>query len=444
MFSYKKIIQLVLPLVISGFGQSVIYVTDVLFLGRLGEVALGASAIAGLFYASIMMVGFGISSGLQVIIAQKTGEGRKEETNQYLLNGVLIQFGVSIFFTVIYFLFNDWMLEIFVESNEVRKATKYFLSVRILGLLPYFLFYAYRAYYLGIGEAKIISFVTIIMSILNLILNPVLIYGWYSILPPLNYIGSAWASVIAEVISTLLIMFFHSLRKKSTRFISHIQYRIIEEILKVSTPLIFQHFISVFSWFLFFLFIEKMGTTALAISNVVRAVYVLVMAPILAFSHSTVTIIGQIYGSKEYSLLKTTLFRIILLSIVFTLPFSIVAFLSPSLLMRIFTDDVIILQGGETVMQVISFALLYFAASMPILSAVTGLGDTNKALFVESISFVVYIFSSAVLVFVLRLSLPLVWCNEFIYFSCIAFISYYFLNKKITLLNLKNKEVKLN
>jgi MATE family multidrug resistance protein len=79
MFSYNQILKIVVPLIISGFGQSIIYVTDILFLGRLGEVSLGASAIAGLFYASLMMIGFGISSGLQVIIAQKQEKAKDKK-----------------------------------------------------------------------------------------------------------------------------------------------------------------------------------------------------------------------------------------------------------------------------------------------------------------------------------------------------------------------------
>ncbi len=434
MLSNRDILKIVFPLIISGLGQSVIYVTDILFLGRLGEVALGASAIAGLFYASIIMIGFGISSGLQVIIAQKTGEGNVALLHQYLFNGILIQGLFSALFTWIYFLSRHILLELFVQHENVRVATIHFLDIRILGLFPYYLFYAYRAYYLGIGATKIISISTIVMSSINVLLNPILIYGWESYIQPLNYLGSAWASVLSEWMSTLLIMLYYAYQKKAMQFISYLKWTIIKAIIRISTPLIFQHFISVFSWFLFFLFIEKMGTSALAVSNVIRAVYILIMAPVLAFSHSTITIIGQLFGAQQFNVLKPTLLKICKLSVFFTLPFSIFSLMYPTLFMKIFTNDPTLLAEGKSVMRVISFALVYFALSMPVLSAVTGLGETKKALLTESISFVVYILSSAFLVFMLKLSLPFVWCNEFIYFSCISFISYYFFTSKIRVL----------
>ncbi len=238
-FSYKNILQIVWPLIVSGFGQSIIYVTDILFLGRLGETVLGASAIAGLFYASLMMVGFGISSGLQVLIAQKTGESKYEETHQYLLNGIFLQGVAALVFIWLYFLSNHLLMSVFVSNPEVKNATQAFLNIRIIGLFPYFLFYAYRAFYLGIGRTKIISIATILMSILNLILNPLLIYGWSNFIQPLNYVGSAWASVISEWISTFIIMIYYADSKKSIRFISQIKTIIWKETLVISTPLIF-------------------------------------------------------------------------------------------------------------------------------------------------------------------------------------------------------------
>ncbi|HPQ08559.1 MAG TPA: MATE family efflux transporter [Bacteroidia bacterium] len=430
-FSYKNILSIALPLVFSGFGQSIIYVTDILFLGRLGEVALGASAIAGLLYASLMMIGFGISSGLQVIIAQKVGEGKEKETSDYLLNGIFIQGLIAIFFSIMYLLFHSSILKLFVHNENVLVATDNFMFIRILGLLPYFLFYAYRSYYLGIGQTKIISSVIIVMTVLNLILNPILIYGYENIVPAMNYVGSAWASVISEILGMFLIMLFYAIRRNSFKFISKIKKEYCREIIVLSYPLIFQHFISVFSWFLFFVFIEKMGARELAISNVVRAVYVVIMSPILAFSHSTVTITGQLFGANDFQNIQKTVWKIVVLAIVFTLPFSLLSFFYPEILMKIFTNDNQLIEGGKVIMKIIAFAIIYFALSMPWISAVTGIGDTSKALLIESISFVVYIVTSFLFVFVFKWNLTLVWLNEFVYFSCIFLLSYVFFNNKI-------------
>lgn len=421
--SYKEILKIVLPLIISGFGQSIIYVTDTLFLGRLGEVALGASAIAGLFYASMMMVGFGISSGLQVIIAQKFGEGKREETGNYLFNGIFIQVLVALSIMLFYFTFKFHLTDILIRNEEIKNATEKFLDIRVWGFVPYFLFYAYRAFYLGIGETKIISVVIVVMSVLNLGLNPLLIYGYKDVVESYGYAGSAMASVVSECVSVFLIMGYYAYKRKSYKFFSFLKKEKCAEIITLSLPLIFQHFISVFSWFLFFVFIEKMGAKELAVSNIVRAVYVLVMSPILAFSHSTVTIIGQLFGAKEYKQLQPSLQKIVLLSALFTLPFSVLCFFEPQWLMYIFTNDDNLIGYGDSVMKVVAWALMYFAIAMPWMSAVTGIGKTVQAFMIESVSFVIYILASYLFVFVWKLDLVKVWLNEFVYFSCIMGLS---------------------
>lgn len=421
--SYKEILKIVLPLIISGFGQSIIYVTDTLFLGRLGEVALGASAIAGLFYASMMMVGFGISSGLQVIIAQKFGEGKREETGNYLFNGIFIQLLVALSITLFYFTFKFHLTDILIRNEEIKNATEKFLDIRVWGFVPYFLFYAYRAFYLGIGETKIISVVIVVMSVLNLGLNPLLIYGYKDVVESYGYAGSAMASVVSECVSVFLIMGYYAYKRKSYKFFSFLKKEKCAEIITLSLPLIFQHFISVFSWFLFFVFIEKMGAKELAVSNIVRAVYVLVMSPILAFSHSTVTIIGQLFGAKEYKQLQPSLQKIVLLSALFTLPFSGLCFFEPQWLMYIFTNDDNLISYGDGVMKVVAWALMYFAIAMPWMSAVTGIGKTVQAFMIESVSFVIYILASYMFVFVWKWDLVKVWLNEFVYFSCIMGLS---------------------
>jgi MATE family multidrug resistance protein len=169
----------------------------------------------------------------------------------FLLNGIFLQLLTALAFTSLYFVFDFLLLQLFVSDSKIRDATNSFLNVRIIGLLPYFLFYAYRSYYLGIGSTKIISVATILMSALNLTLNPILIYGWKGYFNGLGLVGSAWASVISELLSTGLIMFYYSFHRNSMKFISKIKKEILKDIMKVSLPLIFQHFISVFSWFLF-------------------------------------------------------------------------------------------------------------------------------------------------------------------------------------------------
>ena len=77
--SYKEIWKVALPLVIGGMAQAVINVTDSAFLGRVSEVAMGASAIGGLFFITLLMLGMGFGVGAQIMIARLEGERKQDE-----------------------------------------------------------------------------------------------------------------------------------------------------------------------------------------------------------------------------------------------------------------------------------------------------------------------------------------------------------------------------
>ena len=126
--TYNSIWQISYPIILSLVAQNVVNVTDTAFLGRVGEVELGASAIGGLFYISIFMLGFGFGSGAQILIARRNGEknfadiGRIFNNSLYFL--VALAFALFLF---IYFL-SPVVLKPFIASSGVYAGSVIFLQ----------------------------------------------------------------------------------------------------------------------------------------------------------------------------------------------------------------------------------------------------------------------------------------------------------------------------
>ena len=89
-FSYRNIFRVSLPIMISLVMEQLIGMTDTVFLGRVGEVELGASALAGVFYISIYMIGFGFSLGVQILIGRSNGEGDYKATGKAFWQGLYL------------------------------------------------------------------------------------------------------------------------------------------------------------------------------------------------------------------------------------------------------------------------------------------------------------------------------------------------------------------
>ena len=103
-YTYKQIWLINFPVMMSILMEQLINITDAVFLGHVGEVELGASALAGIYYLAIYMLGFGFSIGLQVMIARKNGEQHYQETGRIFFQGLLFLSGMQSYFVVSFIL----------------------------------------------------------------------------------------------------------------------------------------------------------------------------------------------------------------------------------------------------------------------------------------------------------------------------------------------------
>ena len=94
-YTYKQIWLINFPVMMSILMEQLINITDAVFLGHVGEVELGASAIAGIYYLAVYMLGFGFSIGLQVMIARRNGEQNYQDNRKNFLSGVILFIGIS-------------------------------------------------------------------------------------------------------------------------------------------------------------------------------------------------------------------------------------------------------------------------------------------------------------------------------------------------------------
>lgn len=133
-YTYKKIWLIAFPVMMSILIEQLINITDALFLGHVGDVELGASALAGIWFLAIYMLGFGFSLGLQVVIARRNGEQRYAETGKTLSQGL---FFLSVLAIIIYLsskIFSPVILKNLISSDDVYNAVMSYLDWRIFGL----------------------------------------------------------------------------------------------------------------------------------------------------------------------------------------------------------------------------------------------------------------------------------------------------------------------
>ncbi|MCD6091587.1 MAG: MATE family efflux transporter [Bacteroidales bacterium] len=430
--SYGKIWQVSYPIILSLLAQNIINVIDTAFLGRVGEVELGASAIAGLFYIAVFMLGFGFSTGTQIMIARRNGEKKFKQIGSifdqssyfFLLLGILI-------FIFIYFL-GALVLKQIVSSDNIFQASKAYLEVRVWGIFFAFGNLAFRALFVGVTKTKSLVYSAMIMAITNIIFDYLLIFGHYGF-PQMGIAGAALASVIAEAVSFVFFIFYARVKldvKKYQLFrFPKVDLVIIRNTLSISTYIMLQYFLSIATWFSFFAIIEQMGERPLAVSNIIRSIYMVLVIPIMGLSTATSSLISNAIGEGFVNDVMSIINRIVKISLLSVIPFIILIWLIPKQLIRVYTNNPNLIADSISSLYVISGAILVYSISMIVFNGVSGTANTKTALAIEITTLIFYLSFLYWVVILKNVDVAVAWISEYIYMSGLGLLSYWYLLK---------------
>ena len=154
MYTNKQIWSVSYPILLSLLAQNVINVTDTAFLGHVSEVALGASAMGGLFYICVFTIAFGFSTGSQIVIARRNGEGRYSDVGPVMIQGIMFLFVMALLLFGFTKAFGGNIMRLLVSSESIYEGTMEFLDWRIYGFFFSFINVMFRALYIGITRTN--------------------------------------------------------------------------------------------------------------------------------------------------------------------------------------------------------------------------------------------------------------------------------------------------
>lgn len=429
MYSNKHILKISYPIFLSLLAQNIIQVIDTAFLGRVGEVELGASALAGIFYIGVFTLGFGYSMGSQILIGRRNGEENYHQISDIVVQGLLVLVPAAILLIPIMgYVSNAWLPYLF-ESKEVSAAVNEYLDWRFYGLVFAFTNTMFRAFYIGIAGTKILTYNAIVMALTNVLFDYLLIFGHFGF-PEMGIAGAALASVISELASTLFFIIFAlrkvDLVKYGFKKIS-IHLSVVKQVLNISVFMMAQYLLSVFVWMLFFVFIEKLGERPLAISNIVRSFYTILILPAQALSSSTSTMVSNTIGAGRHSEVFNLLGRITKISLMISAVIILLVFLFPRALIQIYTSDPVLIAQTIPPMYVLLALLPIFSVGSVFFNAVSGTGNTKTALIFELFTLTFYLSYMWWIIIYLQSSVALCWTSEHIYWFFLMSFSFLYL-----------------
>lgn len=432
MYTNKEIWRVTYPIFLGLLAQNVINVTDTAFLGRVGEVALGAAAMGGLLYICVYTIAFGFSVGSQILIARRNGEGNYRAVGPIMWQGTAFSFGMAVCLLILMYFSAAPLIRLLITSDSIYGATYEFFTWRIWGFLFAFVNVMFRGLYIGITRTKVLTMNAVVMALVNVVLDYALVFGELG-LPEMGVRGAALASVIAEASSLLFFLLYTyykvDLRKYGLNRFGQFDLSMVLRILRISCFTMVQYFLAMAIWFVFFMALERLGQRQLAVANIVRSVYVVLLIPVQALSTTANTLVSNLIGAGGSSGVVTLLHKISRMSFLIMVVCVGLCVAFPGSILSVYTNEEALLVESVSALYVVCGAMLIASLANVYFNGISGTGNTQAALVLEVFVQVFYALYIIVVGMVIRAPVDVCFTTEVIYYVLMLGSSLIYLKK---------------
>ena len=432
MYTNKEIWRVTYPIFLGLLAQNVINVTDTAFLGRVGEVALGAAAMGGLLYICVYTIAFGFSVGSQILIARRNGEGNYRAVGPIMWQGTAFSFGMAVCLLILMYFSAAPLIRLLITSDSIYGATYEFFTWRIWGFLFAFVNVMFRGLYIGITRTKVLTMNAVVMALVNVVLDYALVFGELG-LPEMGVRGAALASVIAEASSLLFFLLYTyykvDLKKYGLNRFGQFDLSIVLRILRISCFTMVQYFLAMAIWFVFFMALERLGQRQLAVANIVRSVYVVLLIPVQALSTTANTLVSNLIGAGGSSGVVTLLHKISRMSFLIMVVCVGLCVAFPGSILSVYTNEEALLVESVSALYVVCGAMLIASLANVYFNGISGTGNTQAALVLEIFVQVFYALYIIVVGMVIQAPVDVCFTTEVIYYVLMLGSSLIYLKK---------------
>ena len=428
--SNRQILKIALPISLAIFVPQLNFITNNIFLGHYSQEALAAGGLAGVYFLIFAMIGYGLNSGLQTLIARRAGENRPEEIGKIFSQGVFISLYIAVIGIVISWLVAPAIFRAVIENPVTAENTIGFIKIRIWGLPFLYVYQMRNALLVGTNNSRYLVIGTLAETVANVLFDYLLIFGNLGF-PEMGLNGAAVASIIAEFTGMFVIFVVIHYKGISQRFSLFKYFRwdihYVKQLLSISLPLIFQLAISIISWEFFYILVEHHGQQALAISQVMRNVFGIAGCFTWAFASTSSAMVSNIIGQGKKDQVEFLIMKIVRISFLFALVLASLVNIFPGLLLSVFGQDEEFINAAIPVIRVVTSAMLLMSISVVWLNAVTGTGNSRYTFYIELITIILYSIYVYLVLEHFNLSIVYGWMSEWLYWISLFILSWLYI-----------------
>lgn len=375
----KAIFMLSVPMVLEMVMESLFAVVDVFFVS---QVSVNAVATVGLTESVLMIVysiAIGLSMATTAMVARRVGEKKPQEAAIVAVQAIFLALCLSVIIGIAGGIFAPDILRLMGGEESLISEGYGYTRIIFLGNATIMLIFLINAIFRGAGNASIAMRALWISNILNMILDPIFIFGLGPI-PALGVEGAAIATTIGR--GTGVLYQIYSLLNgsgiiKLTKEVIKIRLDVIQNLVKVSIGGILQFLIETASWIFLVRIIAEFGSAALAGYQIAFRIIVFTLLPSWGMANAAATLVGQNLGANQPDRAESSVWKAALYNVIFLAFVGLIFFVFARQFVGIFTDVADVMAHAIFALQIICFGYIFFAYGMVMVQAFNGAGDTR-------------------------------------------------------------------
>jgi len=374
----RSILLLAIPMVLEMVLESVFAVVDVFFVSRLGSEPVAAVGLTESLITVVFALALGLSMATTAMVSRRIGEGHREDAciaaAQALWIGLLLSVvlgGLGAFFArdlLVFMGADPWILEHGVAFAQIMLGGSG--SVLMLFLI--------NAIFRGAGNAAIAMRVLWVANLINIVLDPLLIFG-IGPFPELGVTGAAVATTIGRSIGVLLQLWV--LFRGSGRIVLRprhfgLRFDVIQRLVRVASTGTLQYLLATASWVALVRIIALFGNSALAGYTVAIRVVIFTILPAWGLSNAAATLVGQNLGAGHPDRAEKSVWRSGLYNTIFLGLISIAFIFAAEWFIALFSTEAEVVSVGAACLRTMAYGYIAYAYGMVVVQAFNGAGDT--------------------------------------------------------------------
>ena len=324
----KTMLRLSWPIAVSSLINVFYNIADTFFVGQLENSKEAIAAVSLSFTVVFLLVAFaiGISTATSTLISQFYGAKDQDRLSKTVTTSLIMMLIMATIVIIVGMLAKGFIFRLLQADESIIPLASEYFTIILYGMLFMFLFFVLSSMLRGVGDTKTPMIAGVVSSIINIVLDPFLIYGWF-IFPKMGVAGAAWATVFARFVLTIYLL-YRVLRKDCPLGLNlkklRIDFGILKEIFRIGIPSSISEMSVALGMILIMGRVNMFGAAATAAHGLGARFESVMYLPMSALGQATGTMVGQNLGAKlrdrayktsttaiKYSFIATTFFAIL-------------------------------------------------------------------------------------------------------------------------------------